>query len=133
MKQQSMCLQDFLGASVSVKGTSDLTLGDLKISGNAQRRGRRSVLFHGTILCQVDISAISRYLKVPSYQPDYRANRGHADFVRSLGVDPLGLRQHMSQWWQPDSASTEIPYEQLKTDLTLLKETYLNPTFIYQR
>jgi lipoate---protein ligase len=136
MTQQAACLQAFLGEAVAVKGTSDLTIGTLKISGNAQRRGRRSVLFHGTILCQVDIAEIGRYLQVPSYQPEYRNNRGHAAFLRSLDVAPGKLSEHLAKWWRPVSdsgASVVLPVDGFRQELTDLVAKYLSSDFIYQR
>src|SRR5204863_6569004 len=37
-------------SEIAVRGHTDLALGDHKFSGNAQRRRRRAVLFHGTFL-----------------------------------------------------------------------------------
>jgi len=132
MAEQAACLSNLLGVSVSVQGTSDLTLDTLKVSGNAQRRGRRSVLFHGTFLCQVDIAAIGRYLQIPSYQPEYRQNRSHGDFLRSMDVDPKTLSAHIAQFWQAKKADF-LPYTDFSSACAALTEKYLNPEFIYQR
>ena len=51
------------GQPVSVKGQSDLTLGERKFSGNAQYRKREYVLVHGTFLLHFDLLTIERYLK----------------------------------------------------------------------
>src|ERR1044071_9785969 len=61
-----------LGAEV--RGHSDLTRGDRKFSGNAQRRKRRYLLFHGSFLLDLDIALVERLLPMPSRQPDYRHN-----------------------------------------------------------
>lgn len=132
MTQQAACLTEFLGMQVSVQGTSDLTVDTLKISGNAQRRGRRSVLFHGTFLCQVDIAAIGTYLQIPNYQPEYRQNRSHWDFLRSMDVAPKLLSQHVSQFWNAKKHES-LPYTDFSTACMVLTEKYLNPEFIYQR
>ena len=69
-------------------GASDLVLGDRKIGGSAQRRGRRALLHHGTVLYAFDAAAMERYLQPPPRQPAYRANRAHADFVTNLPIEP---------------------------------------------
>lgn len=69
-------------------GASDLVLGDRKIGGSAQRRGRRALLHHGTVLYAFDVAAMERYLKPPPRQPAYRANRPHADFVTNAPIEP---------------------------------------------
>ncbi len=55
-------LEALTAQPVSVKGQSDLTLGERKFSGNAQYRKREYVLVHGTFLLHYDFSLIERYL-----------------------------------------------------------------------
>jgi lipoate-protein ligase A len=62
-------------------GASDLALDGRKVGGSAQRRGRRALLHHGTILYAFDLSMMARYLREPERQPAYRARRQHAGFV----------------------------------------------------
>lgn len=136
MSAQARYLESFLGKPVSVRGTSDLTLGNLKISGNAQRRGRHSVLFHGTVLCQADIGAIGRYLQVPSYQPEYRKNRSHGDFLRSIDRSPAELAAHLKAAWLSESVSeseAHLPYTDWTVGLRLLCERYLSFDFVNLR
>lgn len=68
--------------------TSDIALTDSKkkISGNAQKRLRRFILHHGTLLYDFDLERITRYLKMPAEVPDYRRGRSHADFVANMPV-----------------------------------------------
>lgn len=70
--------------TTSFRGISDLAIGDRKISGNAQRRTRNALLFHGTILHGMRADFVARYLKHPSRQPDYRSDRPHTTFLRTL-------------------------------------------------
>ncbi len=65
---------------------SDLVLGQeqKKFSGNAQRRARRYILHHGTILYQFDIAKIERYLTMPADMPAYRNGRSHKDFLTNI-------------------------------------------------
>ena len=58
--------------NIELKGISDLTINDVKFSGNAQRRLKNAILFHGTILYDFDLGLISDYLKEPPIQPEYR-------------------------------------------------------------
>lgn len=69
-------------------GASDLALHDRKIGGSAQRRGRRALLHHGTVLYAFDAAAMERYLKPPPRQPAYRAHRPHAAFVTNAPIQP---------------------------------------------
>ena len=53
-----------LGVAAELSGRNDLTVGGLKISGTAQQSGPSSVLYHGTLLYDVDLYRLSRMLKV---------------------------------------------------------------------
>jgi len=75
-------------AGVRRAGASDLAIGDRKIGGSAQRRGRRALLHHGTVLYAFDAAAMERYLRLPPRQPVYRANRPHAAFVTNAPIEP---------------------------------------------
>ena len=76
---------------LQVEGISDLAVGGRKVSGNAQRRGRRALLHHGTFLYAFDVSIMERYLKEPVRQPAYRAGRRHAAFVTNALVGPAAI------------------------------------------
>ena len=79
---------------LSIHG-SDLTLNDRKVSGNAQRRGRRAFVHHGTLLYDFDPSLATRYLKEPARQPGYRASRHHAEFLGNLPLPLDTLRERL--------------------------------------
>lgn len=84
---------DALGlADLRVAGVCDLAVGDRKIGGSAQRRGRRALLHHGTVLCEFDVATIERYLRPPVRQPAYRAHRRHTDFVMNAPIDAATAR-----------------------------------------
>jgi lipoate-protein ligase A len=71
-------------------GTSDVAVGDRKISGNAQARRWKAVLVHGTLLVDFDHDLADAVLKHPPREPAYRRERNHRDFLvtlRSLGVN----------------------------------------------
>ena len=61
-------------------------MGELKVSGNAQQRKRRFVLHHGTLLLDMDLGLLPRYLPEPPRQPEYRLGRPHGEFTLNLGL-----------------------------------------------
>jgi len=70
-------------------GTSDVAVGDRKISGNAQARRWKALLVHGTLLVDFDYDLASAVLRHPPREPSYRGGRSHRDFLvtlRALGV-----------------------------------------------
>jgi lipoate-protein ligase A len=72
------------------EGTSDVAVGDRKISGNAQARRWRALLVHGTLLVDFDHDLAEAVLKRPPREPAYRRGRSHRDFLvtlRSLGAN----------------------------------------------
>ena len=79
---------------IEVQGHTDLALVTRhpspaifqKFSGNAQRRRRRFILFHGTFLLNFDFAVVSELLPQPSRQPDYRQSRGHMSFLKNLNL-----------------------------------------------
>ena len=59
------------------KGISDLVINNIKFSGNAQRRLKHAILFHGTILYDFNLNLVTKYLKEPPIQPEYRKKKDH--------------------------------------------------------
>lgn len=116
------CLQALTRQPVSVKGQSDLTIGERKFSGNAQYRKREYVLVHGTFLLHYDLSLIDRYLSMPAKQPDYRRQRNHGDFLVNLKIDPAKLRAALRLEWAADEDFSAIPGDRINR---LLHERYL--------
>ncbi len=100
MEKNSQALQALAGPKVQIRGITDLALGDLKFSGNAQRRKRHFILFHGTFLLDFDISKIEKFLKLPPKQPDYRKNRKHGDFLTNLNILPDKIQKALAKTWQ---------------------------------
>jgi lipoate-protein ligase A len=88
-------------AALNVKAVfrpiSDIALegGELKISGNAQRRGKTHILHHGTILYNFDLDVISKYLNMPKDMPDYRKGRSHKEFVTNIAVKPAEFKAQL--------------------------------------
>lgn len=72
------------GVCAKQRGISDVAVGDLKISGNAQARKWKAVLLHGTLLVHIDRELMEAVLRHPNKEPDYRCGRVHSDFVVTL-------------------------------------------------
>lgn len=99
------------GPPVEIRGSGDLTLGDLKVSGSAQRRLRRWLLVHATILHDFELPLISRYLLTPARQPAYRRGRGHAEFVTNLPMSAEAIREALVAVWAPDAPEPSVPID----------------------
>jgi lipoate-protein ligase A len=87
-------------AKVAVQGHTDLAWNGLKFSGNAQRRRRHFLLFHGTFLLDFNLAMISELLPPPSRQPEYRANRPHENFLINLNIPAETVKVALRQAWQ---------------------------------
>lgn len=85
---------------LSIQGLSDLAIERRKVSGSAQRRGRRALLHHGTFLYAFDIDSLDRYLKEPERQPAYRAGRRHAAFVANAPLEPQAIAAALIRAWE---------------------------------
>jgi lipoate-protein ligase A len=80
---------------LSFAGESDLSLHGRKVSGNAQRRGRRALIHHGTLLYAFDATLAARYLKEPARQPTYREARPHTEFMGNLPLPRESVRARL--------------------------------------
>lgn len=94
-----------LDSRVAVNGITDIVLGTKKIVGNAQRRKRHSVLFHGCILVALDLSLISKYLSHPSVEPEYRQSRSHDDFLTHFAYPVDTIKEVLIKQWNATIAS----------------------------
>jgi lipoate-protein ligase A len=91
------------------RGISDLAIGDRKISGNAQRRTGKALLFHGTILHGMGADLVARYLKHPSRQPDYRSDRPHQAFLGTINAPPQAIKHAIAAAWNAEPMDTGWP------------------------
>ena len=82
-----------------------------KFSGNSVRAKRDHLLYHGTILYQFPLDLISRCLKTPLRQPDYRQDRSHEDFVANLPMARDAIRQALVRAWQATEPCRDWPRE----------------------
>lgn len=85
--------------AIAFRGTSDLAIEGFKISGNAQRRKRNVLLFHGTVLYGMKADLVARYLKQPKRKPDYRGDRHHGAFLSTINASPHEIKQAIADAW----------------------------------
>ena len=109
MNRQAQALTALLERTVSVQGTTDLTLGSRKFSGNSQRRRRQCFLFHGTLLLGIDLALVELVLAAPGHQPRYRENRSHQDFLVNLNLPADLLKKALRAHWQATEDLGDIP------------------------
>lgn len=105
-----------------MRGHTDLCLGEVKFSGNSQRRRKNFLLFHGTLLLNGDLKLISELLLMPSLQPDYRARRPHEAFVTNLLLPAETVKAALAKAW---NAETEIQSPPQADIQRLAREKYL--------
>lgn len=121
------------GVHATHKGTSDLAVGGRKVSGNAQRRRRNYILHHGTLLYGMDPELMERYLLEPADRPQYRGNRTHRGFVRSLPLDADHARAVFRRAFGAEPPADAPRKDELEGVKTLVKEKYLSNAWIRRR
>jgi lipoate-protein ligase A len=104
-------VEAFALPGLSLAGISDLALDGYKFSGNAQQRKRHHLLHHGTVLYDFDLAAVSRYVKQPARQPDYRAGRPHGDFIRNLSQPRVWVVERLRMAWGANEGVGTIPID----------------------
>ncbi len=110
METNRAALENLFGQPVTIRGHTDLETGGRKFSGNAQRRGRRALLFHGTILYAAELGLINHLLRHPSREPVWRARRTHHEFVGNLGATREAIVTALREAWSAlDVARVELP------------------------
>jgi lipoate---protein ligase len=147
MERQRTVLERLLGRPVAVRGTTDLAVptgnegardnapaapdagGWLKFSGNAQRRKRRALLFHGSFLLHLDLELLGQVLAHPSQEPDYRAHRAHAEFVTNLPLSAADIKRALREAWRAEAALEAIPHDRVRR---LVAEKYARPEWNFK-
>lgn len=105
-------------------GTSDVAVGNRKISGNAQAWRWKSLLVHGTLLVDFDFDLAGKILKHPSREPDYRRGRSHRDFLVTLREVGIGAtRDQLEQAAIRAAEQIYGPVKQQRTPLSSVPAT----------
>ena len=108
--------------AITCNGTSDLAVGDRKVSGNSLRIKRRHILYHGTLLYDFPLDRIAQLLRTPPRMPDYRDGRPHGDFVANLPVSAEELTDALRTGWRADQPRDGWPRDRVAR---LVTERYL--------
>jgi lipoate-protein ligase A len=126
MRCNAAALQPCVQEEIGIQGFSDLTIGTRKFSGNAQRRMRRFLLFHGSLLLDFDLGLIEKFLPDPQRQPVYRNERRHGDFLRNLGIEPSSAINAIRTYWGAEETEPHPPPGLIAR---LARERYENPSW----
>lgn len=115
---------------VTYAGTCDLVIDGRKVSGNSLRVRRDWLLYHGTLLLDMDLKYIDRYLNHPPREPEYRQHRPHHDFVANIGCSAEVASRLLQQQWQAVEGDVELPLAMAEE---LVKEKYTQDSWNKQR
>lgn len=99
---------------IAVRGHTDLALGGRKVSGNAQRRKRHAVLFHGTFLLDFNLALVGDLLPLPSKEPRYRQGRAHGVFLANLARPAGDLKAALCRAWGGSGENSCLPWEAIR-------------------
>ena len=113
MERNRVALASLTGQAVTIEGHTDLAVAGLKFSGNAQRRKRDWLLFHGTFLLNFDVALIEKLLLPPRRQPEYRGGRSHLKFVTQLNLPADDVKSALREAWAANTAHREVPGERI--------------------
>ncbi|MDA1192618.1 MAG: lipoate--protein ligase family protein [Candidatus Poribacteria bacterium] len=130
MARQRDALQPLVDGRITLEGDTDLALDWRKFSGNASRRKRRRVLFHGTFLLGMDIGLMDDLLATPSRAPKYREGRSHAEFVTNLPALKEDVKQALIEAWGARDAAPDPPMEAIGR---LARDVYGSPEWTFRR
>lgn len=75
-----------------MKGISDISIGNKKILGSSIYKRKDTLFYHSVLNISESVDVISKYLKHPPKEPDYRKGRPHSDFVTSLHAEGYKLQ-----------------------------------------
>ncbi len=125
----SVALAEGVGP-IEQAGISDLVVAGRKFSGTAQQRKRSFLLHHGTLLYDMDLSLIPRYLREPPRQPDYRCGRTHLAFVGNLPQHCDEIKQRLRRLWNAEESRSSWPAAEVRQ---LVADKYANTQWTRRR
>ena len=126
MSRNRAALEALLKAKVEIQGHTDLVVNNLKFSGNAQRRLRRALIFHGTFLLNFDLGLMEHILPLPSQQPEYRMGRSHGEFLANLKLPAAEVKAALRKVWGAEEELTDYRAEKVHE---LVAEKYASETW----
>lgn len=119
-----------LQPQIAWDGTCDLIVGGRKVSGNSLRCRREWLLYHGTLLLDMDLTLLDRFLLHPPREPEYRQKRRHADFVSNLALPASELASRWASAWGADRPPPPVPMDRIER---LVRERYTNRAWNHER
>ena len=122
-------IEPIIGKTVQIQGISDLAIDGQKFSGNAQNRKRRLILFHGTILLDLDLAVVEACLCMPSKEPQYRQGRAHRDFLRNIHLNGQEVRARLKEAWQAKDRFVDVPTARIDE---LVRQRYGHQDWTYR-
>jgi lipoate-protein ligase A len=129
MERNRAALAALAGSDIQVRGHTDLALGERKFSGNAQRRKRQFLLFHGSFLLSFDLGRIESLLPRPSKEPFYRGARGHLEFLTNLSLSADAVKAALRNAWSAETPVSRIPQDIVEQ---LLQAKYSRPEWHFK-
>lgn len=129
IEQHQRTLNAFLKNQVRIQGFTDLTLHQLKFSGNAQRRKKNALLFHGTFLIHANFKLMNQLLPTPKRQPAYRANRMHDEFLTNLPLQRKIIKEALMNTWDASELLAELPIKAIEA---LVSQKYIADHWNYK-
>ena len=126
-------IQELNLEGLSKQGVSDIALGDVKISGNAQRRQKDFILHHGTLLYNADLELMSTYIQEPDDRPDYRGERTHTSFIRNLPLSRLEMVNSITRAFESKAPITTLDESLLKQTRELADKKYNSDIWNYRK
>ena len=119
-----------LGVNADYYPISDIALidGQMKISGNAQKRGKNFIMHHGTFLLDFDLGLMEKYLTLPKDRPQYRQHRPHQGFVSNIHLSADRVKGSLGRAFKAgEQKNTLTPQEkQLLKKLLRTKDVFVN-------
>jgi lipoate---protein ligase len=112
------------------EGTCDLVVDARKVSGNSLRCRREWLLYHGTLLLEMDLSLLDQFLLHPPREPEYRQKRQHTEFVTNLHLPADRLSSALANAWGAQSLDVPVPTERIER---LVQERYENQAWNFER
>lgn len=119
--------------SVEHAGISDIAWDGRKVGGSAQQRKRDFLLHHGTLLYDVDISLIERFVGEVRAAPEYRQNRPHADFVANLPLPPADLSRSIRGAFCCEDTDVSLPDDFSQHIEQLIRDQYTSAEWTQRR
>lgn len=120
MGQMKTALQTLV-PQLEFDGTCDLVVSGRKVSGNSVRLIRDWMLYHGTLLLDMDLTLVDRLLSHPPREPEYRGGRAHTDFLANLHIPYQAAASALYSNWPIASKFNPLPVARIES---LVRDKY---------